>query len=293
MSILPSGSGGGFFSQGPQGPPGLPGPIGASGPTGAFGATGPQGETGPQGFSGGPTGPTGPTGPAGFQGFKGPPGSGFGSQGPSGVQGPTGPSGASGPVRVTPEGAVVYFNFLGVSTNSGLLYSSNVLTADGRYVDTGSFHVGQTLTQSVQSAGSLYNGTDPLSTVPVIVASVSISNLTQYQSLIVAGNFAMTQIPISNVTTGPARLTSFLLGYSVDNATAFILPGQANTTQTQNELNDGQAQASKMIFVKLQQGIDYTIGAQALNLCIAGPDGVGPYNYIGTYDYTLAVFPVV
>ena len=293
MSILPSGSGGGFFSQGPQGPPGLPGPIGPSGRAGSFGATGPQGDTGPQGFSGGATGPSGPTGPAGFQGFKGPPGSGFGSQGPNGATGATGPSGASGPVRVTPEGAVVVFDFLGISSVSSPQYLNNTLTLDGAYVDTGSFHVGRTLTQSVQSAGSLYNGTDPLSTVPVIVASVSISNLTQYESLIVAGNFAMTQIPISNVTTGPARLTSFLLGYSVDNATAFILPGQANTTQTQNGVNDGQAQAAKMIFVKLQQGVDYTIGAQTLNLCIAGPPGVGPYNYIGTYDYTLAVFPVV
>lgn len=292
MSILPSGSGGGFFSQGSQGPQGLTGPIGASGPAGTFGATGPQGETGPQGVGGGATGPSGPTGPRGFQGFKGPPGSGFGTQGPSGLTGGTGPTGASGPIRVTPSGAVVVFDFLGISSVSSPRYSNNTLTLDGAYVDTPSFISRKTLSQMAQSEQSLYDGTSPLSTVPVIVASVSIVDLTQYESLIVAGNFAMTQIPIANVPTGPAVLTSFLLGYSVDDAAAVITPGQANTTQSQSAINDGQAQAAKMIFVKLQQGIDYTIGAQVINLCIAGPPGVGPYNYIGTYDFTLAVFPV-
>jgi len=149
----------------------------------------------------------------------------------------------------------------------------------------------------VSSPSTQFNNTQQITTQPYQITSILLGNLTQYDSLLLAGNFASAYWGPTDWQPAPSGTnsfqTSFLLGYQVDNIAAVFDPGWANAFSQLQIPNSGfPAQGNKTIFKILRKGIDYTAGASRIYLVVAGsPQATG--WCLNNYDYTLALIPVV
>jgi hypothetical protein len=194
---------------------------------------------------------------------------------------------------------VAYFSSVGIATSdSSFTYSGNTLNMNGTATRTDTLLTATTNAVIVSSPSQQFNNTQRITTEPYQIASIALGNLTQYDSLLLAGNFASAYYGETDwnppAPSSPTIfLTSFFLGYQVDNIAAVFDPGYANAfSLIQPQVSGFPAQGAKTIFKILRKGIDYTVGASRIYLVVAGTSYASGW-FLNNYDYTLALIPVV
>jgi hypothetical protein len=213
-----------------------------------------------------------------------------------GPTGATGPTGASGPL-ITTKNQVAYFGPLGTSTSDpSFTYDGTTLTVNGNaYTQINSLKTATTNAVVVSSGTNQFDGSTNITTVPYPIASIPLANFQSYDSLLLLGNFSSAFWGGPNVNTYNAdKERLFYLGYGIDNATPIFDSALCWNFYYTDDYNTQKAQGCTTISRVLRKGIDYSPGAQLLLLFVAGnPNNTGTNNNLCTWDYTMALIPVV